>query len=181
MNAAGSLQGGHTTPQGPMEHVHMDNQIHTTQIQIQIFRKGLPGQDSPPQTRSNKLCSQDPFNTHVFQILVEEEKSSKSLGTFVFGKIQCMLDTKTAETRWSSGYSELMFRHILCHHHYWHRPGVIRARMLVTQRQFCMTSSNDAKTDKSAQVRESKFSLMTQWEFCMISGYDTKNNESASN
>ena len=83
---------------------------------------------------------------------------------------------------WSvDGYSELMFRHILYHDHYWHRPGVIRARMLVTQRQFCMTSSNDAKTDKSAQVRESKFSLMTQWEFCMISGYDTKNNESASN
>ena len=91
-------------------------------------------------------------------------KFSKSQGTFVFGKIQCMLDTKTAETRWSSGYSELMFRHILCHHHYWqwHRPGVIRARMLVTQRQFCMTSSNDAKTNKSAQIRESKFSLMTR-------------------
>ena len=88
-----------------------------------------------------------------------------------------MLHTKTAETRWSSGYSELMFRHILCHHHYWHRPGVIRARMLVTQRQFCMTSSNDAKTDKSAQIRESKFSLMTQQEFCMISGNDTKTNE----
>ena len=77
-----------------------------------------------------------------------------------------MLHTKTAETRWSSGYSELMFRHILCHHHYWqwHRPGVIRARMLVTQRQFCMTSSKHAKTDKSAQIRESKFSSMTQYD-----------------
>ena len=107
----------------------------------------------------------------------------KGTWTFVVGKIQCMLDTKTAETRWSSGYSELMFRHILCYDHYWqwHRPGVIRARMLVTQRQFCMTSSNDAKTDKSAQIRESKFSSMTQWQFCMISGYDTDTNEGASN
>ena len=94
--------------------------------------------------------------------------SSKSLDWNKAADIQNMLKV------WSvDGYSELMFQHILCHHHYWHRPGVIRARMLVTQRQFCMTSSNDAKTDKSAQIRESKFSSMTQWQFCMITGIMT--------
>ena len=123
--------------------------------------KGTPWiQDSPPETQSNKLCSQDPFNTHV-RSCQKSYKFQSYLGHLCIGKYN-VLHTKTAETRWSSGYSELMFRHILCHHHYWHRPGVIRARMLVTQRQFCMTSSNDAKTDKSAQIRESKFSLMTQ-------------------
>ena len=163
----------------------MDNQIYTNTNTNTNIPKGYPMDTRQP--------SRDPIKQIVFTGSVQHTclldsswrrkklQISKSLGTFVFGKIQCMLHTKTAETRWSSGYSELMFRHILCHHHYWHRPGVIRARMLVTQWQFCMTSSNNAKTDKSAQIRESKFSLMTQWQFCMISGNATENNESASN
>ena len=38
------------------------------------------------------------------------------------------------------GYSELMFRHILCQDHYPHRPDIITARLLTTGWQCHMTS-----------------------------------------